>query len=323
MRLGGRTVLLRFGVKYRHLTQAEDRAGRVRREWSIFTRIGEMPSLRHAAFIALFLCGVPAAHAADAASALPEQPAPEVAARPDWALQITPYMWAAGLEGHISPFRRGPTIGVEKSFSDVMDDLNFGGFINIWGRYDRFVFSGDIMYVDTTDSHGVGPLPALTIPDVGEIPPGGNIDAKVDTRQFTATLMGGYRVIDTPQFTLDALGGARFWYISNDVRLTGSLGGVSGSVSYDESFGWVDPLAGLRVFLPLAEKLSLQGQVDIGGFGAGSDLTWSALATVNYVFSDRLSASVGYKVLDVDYDHDGHVYDTRLSGPVLGMTYRF
>jgi len=28
-------------------------------------------------------------------------------------------MWAAGLDGHISPFRRGPTIGVEKSFSDV------------------------------------------------------------------------------------------------------------------------------------------------------------------------------------------------------------
>ncbi len=59
------------------------------------------------------------------------------------------------------------------------------------------------------------------------------------------------------------------------------------------------------------------------GFGAGSDLTWSALATVNYVFSDHLSGSVGYKVLDVDYDHGGHVYDTRLSGPVLGMTYRF
>jgi len=232
-------------------------------------------------------------------------------------------MWAAGLDGHISPFRRGPTIGVEKSFSDVMDDLNFGGFINIWGRYDRFVVSGAIMYVDTTDSHGAGPLPALTIPDVGTIPPGGNIDAKVGTKQFTATLMGGYRVVETPRFTLDALGGARFWHISNDVTLTGSLGGLSGSVSYSKSFGWADPLVGLRAFLPLTEKLSLQGQADIGGFGAGSDLTWSVLATVNYVFSDRLSGSVGYKVLDVNYQHGGHVYDTRLSGPVLGMTYRF
>lgn len=136
-------------------------------------------------------------------------------------------------------------------------------------------------------------------------------------------MMGGYRVIDRPRFTLDALGGVRFWHISNDVKLTGGLGGLSGSAGYSEGFGWADPLVGLRAFLPLTEKLSLQAQADIGGFGAGSDLTWSALATVNYVFSDRLSASVGYKVLDIDYDHGGHVYDTRFSGPVLGMTYRF
>lgn len=45
--------------------------------------------------------------------------------------------------------------------------------------------------------------------------------------------------------------------------------------------------------------------------------------TVNYVLGDRLSLSVGYKVLDVGYDHKGHVYDIRLSSPVFGMTYRF
>lgn len=314
-------MLFRSGTKPQDLIRGRNRACHCPRKQPIVIGIRKVLWLRYAVVIALSLCGAHAAHGADAILDVPAEHVP--AEPPNWALQVTPYMWAAGLDGHISPFRRGPTIGVEKSFSDVMDDLNFGGFINIWGRYDRFVFSGDIMYVDTTDSHSTGPLPAFTIPGVGVIPPGGNIDAKVDTKQFTATLMGGYRVIDTPQFTLDALGGARFWHISNDVKLTGSLGGMSGSVSYDESFGWVDPLVGLRAFLPLTEKLSLQGQADIGGFGAGSDLTWSALATVNYAFSDRLSASVGYKVLDVDYDHNGHVYDTRLSGPVLGMTYRF
>ena len=44
--------------------------------------------------------------------------------QPDWALQVTPYVWAAGLKGDISPFRRAPTIGIEKSFSDVLEDLN-------------------------------------------------------------------------------------------------------------------------------------------------------------------------------------------------------
>ncbi len=279
---------------------------------------------RYIIAVVMSLCGAQAANAADVMSAPPQEMPPVAAERADWALQITPYMWAAGLEGNISPFRSAPTIHVEKSFSDVLDDLNFGGFVNIWGRNGRYVFSGDVMYVDTTDSHGTGPLPAMQIPGLGPIPPGASVDASVDTKQFMATLQGGYRVVDTPDFTLDALGGIRFWHISNDVTVTASVPGVgSQSASHEESFAWADPVVGLRAFVPVTEKLSLQAQADVGGFGAGSDLTWSVLATVNYVFNDHFSASAGYKVLDVDYNHGGHVYDTRLSGPVLGMTYRF
>lgn len=268
--------------------------------------------IRYAALLTLAAaCTAQTASAADAFAGPSEEPAAVTDAGPGWALQITPYMWAAGLKGDISPFRRAPTIGVEKSFSDVMDDLNFGGFVNVWARYDRFVLSGDMMYVDTTDSHAFGALPP-------PIPPGVIISGSVDSKQFMATLQGGYRVVDTPDFTLDALAGARFWHISNDVTIS-----TPGPYSYRESFGWVDPVVGLRAFLPLTDKLSVQAQADVGGFGAGSDITWSALATINYTFTDHLSVSAGYKVLDVDYDRGGHVFDTRLSGPVLGLTLRF
>lgn len=165
----------------------------------------------------------------------------------------------------------------------------------------------------------------MQIPGFGTtIPPGASVGAKVNTKRFTATLQGGYRVLDTPQFTLDALAGMRFWHISNDVTVTANHPAIgTQTASHGEDFDWVDPVVGVRAFLPVTDSLSVQAQADIGGFGAGSDLTWSALATVNYVLGDRLSASVGYKVLEVDYDHKGHIYDTRLSGPVFGMTYRF
>lgn len=67
----------------------------------------------------------------------------------------------------------------------------------------------------------------------------------------------------------------------------------------------------------------MQAHADIGGFGAGADSTWSAQATVNYAFSDKFSASAGYKVMKVDYARGGNVYDVRLSGPVIGVTYKF
>ncbi len=275
--------------------------------------------LKFSAFAAVMAFSATSAAGADQVAATPAG-----VNGPDWAFQATGYLWATGLNGNVSPFQRAPTLHVEKSFSDVMDDLNFGGFLNIWGRYDRFVLSGDMMYVDTTDSKAAGPLPALQIPGLPTLPAGAAIDANVDTQEFMATLQAGYRIIDADGFSLDALAGARFSHISNDVAVIAShplIGSVS--ATHRESFGWVDPVIGARAFFGLTGKLSVQGQVDIGGFGAGSDLTWSALATVNYIFTDTLSVSAGYKVLDVDYSHDGYVFDSRLSGPVLGLTYRF
>ena len=90
-----------------------------------------------------------------------------------------------------------------------------------------------------------------------------------------------------------------------------------------EDFNWIDPLIGARAFYAFNDRLSVMGQADIGGFGVGSDLTWSLLGTFNYVFNDTWSASLGYKYLSVDYDDDGYVFDVDLSGPVLGVTYRF
>ena len=178
--------------------------------------------------------------------------------------------------------------------------------------------------IDTTDSKAAGPLPALQIPGLPTLPAGATIDADVDTQEFMATLQAGYRIVEADGFSLDALAGARFWHISNEVAVTAShplIGSVS--ATHKESFGWIDPVIGARAFFGLTDKLSVQAQVDIGGFGAGSDLTWSALATVNYIFTDSLSVSAGYKVLDVDYSDDGYVFESRLSGPVMGLTYRF
>jgi len=280
---------------------------------------------RLAIFIPLSFGGIQAASAGDIASGVPRDPASEATDRPASALQITPYMWATGLNGSISPFREGPTLDVDKSFSDVLHDLDFGGFVNVWGRYDRFVFSGDLMYVDTSDSHASGPLPAFQIPGLGvTIPPGASVTGKVDSKQFMTTLQGGYRVIDGPDFTLDALAGARFWYISNDVTVTASHFAIgTRTASHGESFGWIDPVVGLRAFAPMTENFSVQAQADVGGFGVGSSVTWSVLATANYAFTQNFSVSAGYKALKVDYDHGGHVYDALLKGPVVGMTWRF
>lgn len=246
-----------------------------------------------------------------AAAADPETAPPPLGAS-DWVVQVTPYLWASGTRGDVSPFERAPTVHVDVPFSEVVDNLNFGGMVNVWARRDRFVFSGDLMYANLSAMEVVRPLPDLA--------PGVELDAELDTVQFYAAGLAGYRVIETPQLNLDALVGGRFWYVSNDLTL--QLENLA-SRSLKENFSWFDPLIGARAFYNITDKLSVMGQADIGGFGVGSELTWSVLGTVNYVFNDHWSASVGYKHMSVDYEDDGLVFDVDISGPVIGVTYRF
>lgn len=227
-----------------------------------------------------------------------------------WVVQITPYVWAAGIEGDVSPFRRAPTVDIEKSFSDIFEDLNFGGFVQLWVRKERFVFSADVMYIDTTDSKVLDRLP---------LPPPPELSAEIDTTQFTATAEIGYRVVDEESFTLDLLAGARVWDISDD--LTARYAGFS--LSFDEDFGWVDPIVAARGFFRLSDDWSILVHGDVGGFDVGSSFTAQALATLNYTINDRFALSGGYKVLTVDYKSDGYVFDTTLHGPVVGLTLRF
>lgn len=261
-------------------------------------------------FVAAAAIGLPSARAAEVQPPHATEQA-ETAEKRRWALEISPYGWATGLRADVSPYRHGPVIEVDKSFSDVMEDLRFAGFLDIWARYDRFVLSADFMYVDIEEAHAIGALPKI-----GTTP---GLKGSVNSTQFVGTLQAGYRVYDSTAATLDLTAGLRWWGLSN----TATIAYDAFSISYSTSSHWIDPVIGARAFYNLTDKISLMAQGDIGGFSAGSRLTWQVLGTVNYVFTDHLSASVGYKALWVDHDSDGHVYKGRYSGPVLGVTYRF
>ena len=230
------------------------------------------------------------------------------ASSPSYALLVTPYAWITGLSGESSPFKRGPTLDIEKSFSDVWHDLRAAAFINTWARRDNYVLNSDLLYVNTRESEVVGGLPLV-----------GAAEGTVDTRVFMASLQGGYRLYDSEQASLDALAGFSFW----DIRTRAHLSTAGRTKHHQETFSWVDPLIGLRAFYRLSPELSTHAQVHLGGFDAGSRMSYQAMLTLSYDVSNNFSLTAGYKMLNVNYRRSGHVFDTRMSGPVLGLTWRY
>lgn len=219
----------------------------------------------------------------------------------DWSGQATLYGWGAGVSGGVTPFAGAPTLSFDRSLSEVLDDLDGAFFATGLARRGDLVLFGDLTYAASSRE--------------GRLPPGVPASGKVAMRSLT--LAAGQRFDAGGGTTVDALGGLRAF--SLDGRVEVPAAGVRVAPGTD----FVDPIVALRVNAPLAERWSLLGYVDVGGFGIGSDLTWQLAVTANYRASDRLFLSVGWRQLSVDYSDDGTVFDATMGGPLIGATLTF
>ncbi|QTC90235.1 hypothetical protein [Brevundimonas goettingensis] len=232
-----------------------------------------------------------------------------VAASPAAAqVTITPYFWAAGMKGDVAPVAGLPTVETDSSFSDILDELQLGLASAFEVRMGQWAFVGDLSYVDT------GVSAALKVPTT-------QFDsAGLDSKSLMSTLAMSYRVVDGDAASVDVLGGARLNWADNDVRL---MRPDDTSVKANDDQFWVDPVVGVKAIAWLSPRWSLTGYGDVGGFGVSSDLTWQAMASVNYHFANGVALTAGYRYYAIDYDHDGFVFDVAEYGPLIGTSITF
>ncbi|TCT33030.1 DUF481 domain-containing protein [Martelella mediterranea] len=258
------------------------------------------------------------AKAADPITETPERKMVTVTAEEtgnDWHFVLTPYIWATGLSGDVSPFRQAPRVHVDQSFSDILENLNIAGFVNLYAGNGQYGIYADMMYVSTSESGGTGPV---TLPGLGSVR---GVDIGVDSELFAGALFGSYRLVNTDQLTVDALAGVRAFNVWTKVKAAIPSQGLS--TEAESNFGWIDPAVGADFKYHVNDRFDIVGQADIGGFSAGSDLTWQAMAAVKYQMTQTSALSFGYKYMSVNYDDDGHVFDTEFQGPMLGVSFRF
>ena len=210
-----------------------------------------------------------------------------------WTFDASLYGLAAGMSGNVAV--KGVPADVDVGFNKIWDNLKFGAMGGARLGYERWALSTEVIYMD---------LEA----------PKGPFTAKAEQWMVQPALE--YQVCRY----LDAYAGTR--YNSIHLALNGPLG-VNPSGTQD----WWDPIIGARVSLPVWKKLSFNVSGDIGGFGAGSDLTWQAYPCFNWQFTRVMSLQVGYRFLYTDYETGSGLnrfkYDMLTSGPQIGFTFHF
>jgi len=84
-----------------------------------------------------------------------------------------------------------------------------------------------------------------------------------------------------------------------------------------------DPLIGLEYRKPLGKKWLLDLHGDGGGFGVGSDVTYSVQGQMSWRFAEHFGTTMGYGLLHFKISDTlqqrNFVFDQTLNGPILGF----
>lgn len=239
----------------------------------------------------------------------------EPASEDDWKFDAVLWPWFMSLDGDVTV--KGNTADVDMSFSDIWDNLNIALMARLEASKGRWGFSINPIYGEMESETGTTILNQPTSIDV---------TIKMFMMAFAVNYrfgpfpLGHHDEGTTPTITILPQLGANYTYLDADVEIR-SFKDRSGSESQD----WVDPFLGTRTILDLTPRWHIVLSGNVGGFGAGSDVTWAAHALGGYRvdLSERLEGRilVGYRALYQDYEDgsgsDRFAWDTTMHGPVL------
>ena len=245
--------------------------------------------------------------------------------RNDWTISVVPYLWCLALDGELGV--KGLETDVEMKFKDVLKELNAVLMVDFAVHKGRFGLFINSMYsklssdVDQTILEG-SPLQQ---------------NMKIDTtlKMLIMSFGVGYRLGPyplgtqengrTPSVIVEPYFGGR--WSDMDVKLDVTL---DKTWSGEGDVGWADPIIGVMTAWDLYPRWNLMLSGDVGGFGVGTDLAWSAtlLAGYRFHFSKRILGNVqfGYRALHQDFESGSDhyfVYDTTMHGPWVGVSIDF
>lgn len=228
----------------------------------------------------------------------------------DWRFRLTPYLWFAGVKGDLSSIPGLPTARIDVSASDALDDAEESFMLIFEAKRRRHGFFADIFYSDVRQKEEL-------VPEIGL-----RLKATSKNTMFSAAYQ--YELYNAQEATVDVFGGLRYWDVDTKLVFRGGLGVLEG-VSVQNAESWVDPLVGVKARMRLgASRFFLVGFLGGGGgLGSGSDHFYDTSVNVGYQWTDAISTSLGYRIFDVDYDHNSFVYDVKQEGWGLGLSWVF
>jgi hypothetical protein len=201
------------------------------------------------------------------------------------------------------------TVPVDANPGDIFSKLRFAGMIYFEAHSNKWAFTSDLVYMNLTQ----------------EVTPGTILHSgTARAEQFVWEPSALFRLASF----LEVGVGGRLNNLQTeiDVRRNVFPAGTE-EVTGSGSRTWIDPIIITRLSADIKDRWLFRVRADIGGFGAGSDLTWQLQGYAGYRFSKIFQLTAGYRILSIDYDKgsdtDRFIYNVNTFGPVIRFGFNF
>ena len=232
-------------------------------------------------------------------------------ARPEsWKLDLDVHAW---VPEHNIKTTTGDKIRI--GINDVLREFDITLQAGFKARKGRLRLFGDVLWVDLTSNDAA----TVTRP-VGSLGIPAEISVDYTEKAWIVNAGVGYNLVDEDRWTLDVFGGLRYLWLNVSVGLDFSTRLLdSTSIASDRRMNLDGIVAASGVVL-LNDRWYARYYADVGT--GNTDLTWTAQGVLAYRF-DSVDAYAGWRHQEWDGVGEKVIKDLDLSGPILGVRFRF
>jgi hypothetical protein len=212
-----------------------------------------------------------------------------------WNVEVTPYLWAAGIDADLTI--RGQEVTVDQKFKDLVEHVDAAGALLAvaekggWQVYGQ----GDYISLNVNDAQ-VGPLKA---------------DLDADTTILTGGIGPVFDGLFGEKSKIAVLLGARYTHLRNEVTVMGKSSGADNN-------DIVDGLLILRPRFNFTDKFRFSGTMNIGA--GDSDLTYELQPELQYDITDAMSVRLGFRRVHYKEEFsDKSDFNGSMNGFLLGL----
>jgi opacity protein-like surface antigen len=240
----------------------------------------------------------------------------------EWHFSLAPYLWLSAFSGtfHIPGPGGGKTIDVHASAGDILKSLKFGLMAAGEARRGEWSVFTDLIYARLSDDKST--VRSVTGPG-GQVEIPVNVAVKGGLKEGIWTLAGAYSLYHEENWGLDAFIGTRYFGATASVewQFAGPLMLLPQSGRSERGMHMWDAIIGFKGHYAFGgTPWSIPYYADIGT--GGSELTWQALAGIDYAFSWG-DVSLVYRYLDFRPNGTKVVENLAMHGPALAVKFTF